>query len=85
VSDAPAERKPRLFGQLRQAFRSRHYCRRIEQAYATGVKRFIYFRTFRHPVETGVFMPIRIRRHGKSWHGTEVAETKGIIAALADR
>lgn len=29
-------------------------------------------------------MPIRIRRQDKTWHGTQVTETKGIIAALAD-
>jgi len=29
-------------------------------------------------------MPIRIRRHDKSWHGTQVTEAKWIIAALAD-
>jgi hypothetical protein len=27
-------------------------------------------------------MPIRIRRHDKSWHGTQVTEAKWIIAAL---
>jgi hypothetical protein len=30
-----------------------------------------------------VLMQIRIRRHNKSWHGTQVTEAKGIIAALA--
>jgi len=29
-------------------------------------------------------MPIRMRRHDKPWHGTQVTEAKWIIAALAD-
>ena len=29
-------------------------------------------------------MLTRITRHGKLWHGKEVTEAKGIIAALAD-
>jgi len=31
-----------------------------------------------------VFMPIRIKRHDKSWQGTQVTEARGTIAALAD-
>ena len=30
-------------------------------------------------------MPVRIRRHDQSWHGAQVTDAKGIIAALADR
>ena len=30
-----------------------------------------------------VFMPIRIRRHNRSWHGTQVIEAKGFIATQA--
>jgi integrase len=51
VSDAPAERKPRLLDPLRQALRSRHYSRRSEQTYCHWVRRFIFFRHVRHPAE----------------------------------
>jgi len=51
LPDAPAERKPRLLDQLRQALRSRHYSRRTEQTYCHWVKRFIFFHHVRHPAE----------------------------------
>ncbi len=43
--------KPKLLDQLREALRSRHYSRRIEQAYCLWVKRFIFFHSVRHPAE----------------------------------
>jgi len=51
LPDAPAERKPRLLDQLRQALRSRHYSRRTEQTYCHWVKRFVFFHHVRHPAE----------------------------------
>ena len=51
--DAPtaSPRAPKLMDQLHEAFRSRHYSRRTEQAYCHWVKRFIYFHNVRHPAE----------------------------------
>jgi len=51
--DAPtaSPRAPKLMDQLHEAFRSRHYSRRTEQAYCYWVKRFIYFHNIRHPAE----------------------------------
>ena len=43
--------KPKLLDQLREALRSRHYSRRIEQTYFHWVKRYIFFRNVRHPAE----------------------------------
>ena len=41
-------------------------------------------RQFQDWMETrGMPVPIRIRCHNKSWHGTQVTDAKGIIAALA--
>jgi integron integrase len=51
--DAPADsaRAPKLMDRLHEAFRSRHYSRRAEQAYCHWVKRFIFFHNVRHPAE----------------------------------
>jgi hypothetical protein len=51
--DAPADsaRAPKLMDRPYEAFRSRHYNRRKEQAYGHWVKRFIVFHNVRHPAE----------------------------------
>ena len=41
--------EPKLFDQLQEALRARHYSRRTEQAYCSWVKRFIFFHNVRHP------------------------------------
>lgn len=51
MSATPAEQKPRLLDQLRQALRRRHCTRRTEEAYCHWVKRFIVFHRLRHPAE----------------------------------
>lgn len=43
--------KPKLWDQLRQALRARHYSRRTEQTYCLWVKRFILFHHVRHPAD----------------------------------
>lgn len=43
--------KPKLFDQMREALRSRHYSRRTEQTYCLWIKRFIHFHHLRHPME----------------------------------
>jgi hypothetical protein len=48
VPDRP---KPKLFDQLRESLRSRHYSRRTEQTYCQWVKRYIFFHNVRHPAE----------------------------------
>lgn len=50
-ADTLARPKPKLFDQLREALRSRHYSRRTEQTYCYWVKRFIFFHHVRHPAE----------------------------------
>lgn len=45
------DRKPKLMDRLREALRSRHYSRRMEQTYSHWVKRFIFFQKVRHPAE----------------------------------
>ena len=49
LATVPLRRK--LFYQLRDALRSRHYSRRTEQIYCLWVRRFIYFHRLRHPAE----------------------------------
>jgi integron integrase len=51
--DSSSARAPRLFDQLRDALRRRHYSYRTEQTYAHWVRRFIYFHKKRHPGEMG--------------------------------
>ncbi|GIX29424.1 MAG: integron integrase [Burkholderiales bacterium] len=46
-------RPPRLFDQLREALRVRHYSLRTEQAYVHWTKRYILFHGKRHPRELG--------------------------------
>ncbi|MFI5399101.1 MAG: integron integrase [Candidatus Binatia bacterium] len=45
--------KPRLFDQVRDAIRTRHYSYRTEEAYVGWVKRFILFHRKRHPADMG--------------------------------
>ena len=44
---------PRLLDRVRQIIRRKHYSIRTEQAYIDWIKRFIYFRDKRHPLELG--------------------------------
>ncbi len=44
---------PRLFDQVREALRLRHYSLRTEQAYLHWIRRFILFHDKRHPRELG--------------------------------
>jgi len=50
---APTPQPPRLFDQVREAIRLRHYSLRTEQAYLHWIKRFILFHQKRHPAEMG--------------------------------
>jgi site-specific recombinase XerD len=50
-ADSPTSPKPKLFDQLREALRSRHYSRRTEQTYCQWVKRYIFFHNVRRPAE----------------------------------
>jgi hypothetical protein len=43
--------KPKLFDQVRQAIRGRHYSARTEKAYVYWIKRYIFFHNKRHPAE----------------------------------
>lgn len=45
--------QPRLFDQVREQIRLRHYSIRTERVYCEWVKRFIRFHRYRHPVEMG--------------------------------
>ncbi len=51
--DSPARfsRPPKLFDQMREALRSRHYSPRTEHTYCHWVKRYIFFHKVRHPAE----------------------------------
>ena len=48
VTESPPRRKPKLFDQLREAVRTRHYAPRTEQTYSHWVRRFIFFHNVRH-------------------------------------
>ncbi len=48
-----APRAPKLFDQLRDRLRLKHYSLRTEQAYVQWVKRYIFFHGKRHPSEMG--------------------------------
>ena len=50
--ESPAPR-PRLFDQVRDVVRRRHYSIRTEQAYIHWIKRFILFHGKRHPRQMG--------------------------------
>lgn len=43
--------QPKLFDQVRQAIRTRHYSDRTEKAYVHWIKRYIFFHDKRHPAE----------------------------------
>lgn len=47
------EQQPRLFEQVRQRIRLKHYSIRTEQAYIQWIRRFIIFHGKRHPREMG--------------------------------
>jgi len=53
----PAQAKPKLLDQLREALRTRHYSIRTEKAYADWVRRFIGHHRMRHP---GVMRPSEV-------------------------
>ena len=42
----PIVPKPKLFDQVREAIRTRHYSGKTEKAYVHWIKRFIFFRVF---------------------------------------
>lgn len=48
-----APQRPKLLDRVREAIRSRHYSRRTEEAYIGWIKRYIFFRGKRHPMEMG--------------------------------
>jgi integron integrase len=45
--------KPKLFDQIRDVLRYKHYSRRTEQSYIHWIRRFILFHNKRHPSELG--------------------------------
>jgi site-specific recombinase XerD len=45
--------KPRLFDQVRDKIRAKHYSIRTEETYLQWIKRYIFFHNKRHPVEMG--------------------------------
>src|SRR5688572_3915396 len=45
--------KPMLMPRVRAELRARHYSRRTEEAYASWIKRFIFFHNKRHPASMG--------------------------------
>jgi integron integrase len=49
----PAEPKPKLLDEVRQAIRVRHYSPKTEDSYVHWLKRFILFHNKRHPAEMG--------------------------------
>ena len=46
-------RKKKLLDRVRDVIRTKHYCRRTEQAYVGWIRRFILFHDTRHPKEMG--------------------------------
>lgn len=44
---------PRLLDEFRRAIQARHYSRRTEKAYATWIRRYVYFHGKRHPKDLG--------------------------------
>lgn len=54
LQDSPSTKQPpKLLEQLSAAIRTKHYSRRTEEAYASWIKRFIFFHGKRHPREMG--------------------------------
>lgn len=53
VCEEPIRDKPKLFQQMRDVLRHRHYSIRTEQCYVDWVRRFILFHNKRHPREMG--------------------------------
>ena len=51
IIPSPAQNKPKLLDQIRDAIRLKHYSIRTEQAYVDWIKRFILFHNKRHPAE----------------------------------
>jgi integrase len=49
----PAPRAPKLFDQIRERLRLKHYSLRTEQSYVQWAKRYIFFHGKRHPAEMG--------------------------------
>jgi integron integrase len=47
------QRPKKLWGQVRDAIRLKHYSYRTEQAYVGWIKRYIYFHGVRHPSDMG--------------------------------
>ena len=52
LPDSPT-RSPKLFDQIRDRLRLKHYSLRTEQAYVQWAKRYIFFHGKRHPAEMG--------------------------------
>lgn len=51
LDKVPASQSPRLLDRVRDAIRRRQHSYRTEQSYVHWIKRFIYFRGKRHPVQ----------------------------------
>ena len=47
------DRQPKLLDRVRSSMRARHYSRRTEDAYASWIRRFIFFHNKRHPSAMG--------------------------------
>jgi site-specific recombinase XerD len=45
--------KPKLFDQVRQVIRIKHYSLRTKESYINWIKRFIFFHNKKHPREMG--------------------------------
>lgn len=62
-NDIPATVKSRLFDQVRDVIRYKHYSRRTEQSYLHWIRRFILFNDRRHPVDMGKAEIVRFLTH----------------------
>ena len=59
-------------------------CQRVSNLSSTADRPVFAVRSAGIEAIAGAFMPIRMRRQDKSWHGAQVAEAKGITAAMGD-
>jgi len=50
---APAQQRPKLLDQVRDAIRTRHMSVRMEEAYVRWIKQYVLFHHKRHPAEMG--------------------------------
>ena len=53
AESGPSAKRPRLFEQVREVMRSKHYSIRTEEAYLGWIRRFILFHGKQHPERLG--------------------------------